>query len=144
MAKKDFTHGLYCSKKKGFRSCLYRRFIWKALRGKGIPEGYVTVIQDMYQDVNITTRPDRSQRTVLVHVGMHQGTALNLLPFTVIRDYFIITAKTEAPWTLFYADCVVLVYTKIKISFHKNRRLDFWKDEGSIEIAWPQNQSLED
>ena len=59
-----------------------RELIWWCLRKKGVPEGYVTIIQDMYNEcetlVSISTG---NTEYFHVGVGLHQGSALSPLLF---------------------------------------------------------------
>ena len=57
-----------------------RELIWWCLRKKGVPEGYVTIIQDMYIDCH-TLVSTRAGDTEYFHVGigLHQGSALSPL-----------------------------------------------------------------
>ena len=54
-----------------------RELIWWCLRKKGVPEGYVTIIQDMYNDCE-TLVSTRTGDTEYFHVGvgLHQGSAI--------------------------------------------------------------------
>ncbi len=64
-----------------------RELIWWCLREKGVPEGYVTIIQDMYNDCE-TLVSTRTWDTEYFHVGvgLHQGSALSPLLFILIMD----------------------------------------------------------
>ena len=57
------------------------------LRKKGVPEGYVTIIQDMYNDCE-TLVSTRAGDTDYFHVrvGLHHGFALSPLLFILIMD----------------------------------------------------------
>ena len=59
-----------------------RELIWWCLRKKGVPEGYVTIIQDMYNDCE-TLVSTRTGDTEYYHVGvgLHQVSALSPLLF---------------------------------------------------------------
>ena len=69
-----------------------RDFIWWRLRKKGIPEQYVAIIQDMYQDTptRVKTRCDTTDYFD-IEVGLHQGSALSPLLFIIglYRDVWI-------------------------------------------------------
>ena len=64
-----------------------RELIWWCLRKKGVPEGYVTIIQDMYNDCE-TLVSTRTGDTEYFHVGvgLHQGSALSPLLFIQTLD----------------------------------------------------------
>ena len=62
-----------------------RDLIWWCLRKKGVPEGYVTIIQYVYKDCE-TLVSTRAGDTDYFHigVGLHQGSALRPLLFILI------------------------------------------------------------
>ena len=61
--------------------------MWWCLRKEGVPEGYVTIIQDMYIDCEtlVSTRAGDTEY-FQVRVGLHQGSALSPLLFILIMD----------------------------------------------------------
>ncbi|GAB0086735.1 hypothetical protein DMENIID0001_009020 [Sergentomyia squamirostris] len=71
VAKKDL-HMVFIDLEKAFDR-IPRKLIWEALRGRGVPEGYVTVIQDMYRDVTTQVRSlSGVGERFGVRVGVHQ------------------------------------------------------------------------
>ena len=67
-----------------------RDLIWWSLRKKGIPEQYVAIIQDMYQDTQtrVETRCDTTEYFD-IEVGLHQGYALSLLLFIIHEPIYL-------------------------------------------------------
>ena len=73
-----------------------REFIWWCLRKKGVPEAYVTITQDMYNDCE-TLVSTRTGDTEYFHVGvgLHQGSALSPLLFILIMDVAYYRQRSE-------------------------------------------------
>uniref|UniRef100_A0A1B0CS40 Putative rna-directed dna polymerase from mobile element jockey-like diaphorina citri n=1 Tax=Lutzomyia longipalpis TaxID=7200 RepID=A0A1B0CS40_LUTLO len=89
-----------------------RKLIWDALRGRAVPESYVRVVKEMYRGVTTQVRSQCGTSDKFeVRVGVHQGSALSPLLFNIVMDYLTSEVQTQAPWTLLYADDVVLVDT---------------------------------
>ena len=65
-----------------------RGLIWGCLRKKGVSEGYVTILQDMYNDCEtlVSTRAGAT-KYFHVRVGLHQGSALSPLLLHSPRIY---------------------------------------------------------
>jgi hypothetical protein len=102
-----------------------RDVIWWALRKKKVPEIYVRCIQEMY--AGATTRvltPVGASDELPVTVGVHQGSALSPYLFVVVMDV-ICGNCGEAPWTMLYADDVVITTTD-RDSLQS--QLQGWKD----------------
>ena len=93
-----------------------RDLIWWALRKKQVPEQYVCIIQDMYSRAHATVRTcfgDSAAQPVTV--GVHQGSALSPYLFITILDVICQDLLEPAPWTMLYADAVVLCKRRISI-----------------------------
>ena len=59
-----------------------------------------------------------------VKVGLHQGSALSLFLFAAIMDKQMNEVRREPPWTMSFADDVVICKeTREEVE----RRLEFWK-----------------
>ena len=59
-----------------------------------------------------------------VKVGLHQGSALSPFLFAVIMDRLTNEVRREAPWTMLFADDIVICEeTREEVE----RRLEFWK-----------------
>uniref|UniRef100_A0A1B0CQP9 Putative rna-directed dna polymerase from mobile element jockey-like diaphorina citri n=1 Tax=Lutzomyia longipalpis TaxID=7200 RepID=A0A1B0CQP9_LUTLO len=113
-----------------------RELIWEALRGRRVPEPYINVIKDMYDGSTTQVRnQDGVGEKFEVRVGVHQGSALSPLLFNTVMDYLTSDIQTEAPWTLLYADDVVLIDTDKNLL---QNRLNQWLDElesGGLRIS---------
>ena len=87
-----------------------RDLIWWAMRKRSIPEGYLTVIQDMYRGTKIRVKTMCGRTEYFeVKVGLHQGSALSPLLFILIMDVLAEEARTKPPWAMLFADDLVLV-----------------------------------
>uniref|UniRef100_A0A914WDC8 Reverse transcriptase domain-containing protein n=1 Tax=Plectus sambesii TaxID=2011161 RepID=A0A914WDC8_9BILA len=83
--------------------------IWYALRSHGVPEAYVRWVQLLYTDVSSIIRcPAGTSARFPIHVGVHQGSALSPLLFILCMDTATADIQTPHPWTLLYADDVML------------------------------------
>ena len=66
------------------------------VRKKGVPKGYVTIIQDMYNDCKtlVSTRAGDAEYFQL-RVGLHQGSALSTLLCILIIRHVILLPISE-------------------------------------------------
>ena len=82
-----------------------RDLIWWCLRKKGVPEGCITIIQDMYNDCEtlVSTRAGDTEY-FQVGVGLYQGSALSPLLFILIMDVLQTEIGKEPPWVMLFAD----------------------------------------
>ena len=86
-----------------------REEMWHCLRSAGVAETYVRVIQDMYDDSETMVRCSvGTTKSFSVKVGLHQGSALSPFLFTVVMDQLTKKIRREAPWTMMFADDIVL------------------------------------
>ena len=89
-----------------------RELIWWSLRKKRVPEAYIKIIQDMYEDceTKVTTREGNTEY-FNVKVGLHQGSAISPLLFIIIMDVLASEIDKEPPWAMLFADDLVLCET---------------------------------
>ena len=86
-----------------------REEVWYCMRKSGLAEKYVRIVQDMYDDsitavrcaVGVTEGFD-------VKVGLHQGSALSPCLFAMVMDRMTDDIREEAPWTMMFADDIVI------------------------------------
>ena len=75
----------------------------------GIVEKYVQLVQDMYEESKTMVRcAVRTTESFKVKVGLHQGSALSPFLFAVIMDRLTDEVKREPPWTMLFADDIVI------------------------------------
>ena len=94
-----------------------RDLIWWCLRKKGVPEGYITIIQDMYNDCEtlVSTRAGDTEY-FQVGVGLHQGSALSPLLFILIMDVLQTEIGKEPPWVML---CLQMTWSFVNIAEQK-------------------------
>ena len=86
-----------------------REEVWYCMRKSGLAEKYVRIVHDMYDD-SIT--PVRCAVGVTegfeVKVGLHQRSALSPCLFAMVMDRITDDIREEAPWTMMFADDIVI------------------------------------
>ena len=102
-----------------------RQEIWRCLREKLAPEKYIRLIQEMYRNVEATVRSSVGETESLeVKVGLHQGSALSPFLFNIVMEVMTENVRDEAPWSMMYADDVVLcAETKEELE----QKLEAWR-----------------
>ena len=102
-----------------------REELWYCMRKSGIVEKYVQLVQNMYEGSETVVRcAVRTTESFKVKVGLHQGSALSPFLFAVIMDRLTDEVRREPPWTLLFADDIVICEeTREEVE----RRLEFWK-----------------
>ena len=102
-----------------------REVLWRGMRKRNIPEGYIRLVQYMY--LGATTRV-KSKRGISeqfeVGIGLHQGSALSPFLFIMLVDTISQDVRTELPWELLYA--YVLAISGITSTDTQNR-LESWQ-----------------
>ena len=79
------------------------------MRKSGIVEKYVQLVQDMYEGSETVVRcAIGTTKSFKVKVGLHQGSALSPFLFAVIMDRRTDEVKREPPWTMLFADNIVI------------------------------------
>ena len=80
--------------------------LWYCMRKSGIVEKYVQLVQDMYEGSKTVMRCVVG--TFKVKVGLHQGSSLSSFLFAVIMDRLTDEVRREPPWTMLFADDIVI------------------------------------
>ena len=102
------------------------RLIWTALRFHNIPEQYITTIQNMYTNNTTKVRTAAGTSNAFdTKVGVAQGSSLSPLLFVLCMNYTVQAILEPHPWTLLYADDVVIC-DKSKDSLEK--KVEAWKE----------------
>ena len=86
-----------------------REEVWYCMRKSGLAEKYVRIVQDMYDDSTTAMRcavgvPEGFE----VKVGLHQGLALSPCLFAMVMDRLTDGIREEAPWTMMFADEIMI------------------------------------
>ncbi|KAK3545792.1 hypothetical protein QTP70_013128, partial [Hemibagrus guttatus] len=74
-----------------------------------VAEKYVRVVQDMYERSRTVVRCAVGQTDEFnVEVGLHQGSALSPFLFAIVMDQLSEEVRQESPWTMMFADDIVI------------------------------------
>ncbi|KAK3548096.1 hypothetical protein QTP70_004523 [Hemibagrus guttatus] len=85
-----------------------REELWYCMRKSGVAEKYVRVMQDMYERSRTVVRCAVGQTNFKVEVGRHQGSALSPVLFAIVMDQLSEEVRQESPWTMMFADDIVI------------------------------------
>ncbi|KAI5095388.1 hypothetical protein C0J45_15463 [Silurus meridionalis] len=86
-----------------------REELWYCMRKSGVSEQYVRVVQDMYEDSVMAVKcAVGTTDWFRVKVGLHQGSALSRFLFAVVMDRLTDVVRQESPWTMMFADDIVI------------------------------------
>ena len=95
------------------------------MRKSGKVEKYVQLVQDMYEGSETMVRCAAGTTEIFkVKVRLHQGSALSPFLFAVIMDRLTDEVSGEPPWTMLFADNIVICKgTREEVE----RRLEYWR-----------------
>ena len=95
------------------------------MRKSKIAEKYVQLVQDMYEGSETVVRcAVRTTESFKIKVRLHQGSALTPFLFEVIMDRLTYKVRREPPWTMLFADNIVICEeTREEVE----RRLESWR-----------------
>ncbi|KAK3518528.1 hypothetical protein QTP70_001495 [Hemibagrus guttatus] len=83
--------------------------LWYCMRKSGVAEKFVRVVQDMYDRSRTVVRCAVGQTEEFnVEVGLHQGSALSPFLFAIVMDQLSEEVRQESPWTMMFADDIVI------------------------------------
>ena len=86
-----------------------REEVWYCMRKSGLAEKYLRIVQDMYDDIKTAVRCAVGVKVGFeVKVGLHQGSALSPCLLAMVMDRLTDEIREEAPWTMMFADDVVI------------------------------------
>ena len=102
-----------------------REVVWWALRNVGVEAWLVKVIQSMYVGVTAAARmKGEESKEFEVKVGVHQGSVLSPLLFTIVLEALSRHFRKGLPLELFDADDLVLLADSREILMEK---IKIWK-----------------
>ena len=117
-------HCLFVDLEKAYNRVL-RGELWNCMRKSEIIEKYVRLVQDMYEESETVVRyAVGTTESFKVRVGLHQGSALSPFLFVVITDRLTDEVRREPPWTMLFADDIVICEKTRK---EVEQRQEFWK-----------------
>lgn len=106
--KKIHLHAAFLDLEKAFDRVPHD-LIWFALRQHGVPEELVDWVKLLYTDTRSRVQAVAgTSRAFSITAGVHQGSALSPLLFVLVMDTVTRDLQKPAPWTLLYADDVML------------------------------------
>uniref|UniRef100_A0A3B3BTI6 ribonuclease H n=1 Tax=Oryzias melastigma TaxID=30732 RepID=A0A3B3BTI6_ORYME len=86
-----------------------REELWYCMRKSGVTEKYVRAVQDMYEGCKTVVRCAVGvTEEFKVEVGLHQGSALSPFLFAMVMDRLTDEVRQESPWTMMFADDIVI------------------------------------
>ncbi|KAK3518525.1 hypothetical protein QTP70_001508 [Hemibagrus guttatus] len=86
-----------------------REELWYCMRKSGVAEKYVRVVQDMYERSRTVVRCAIGQTEEFkVEVKLHQESALSPFLFAIVMDQLSEEVRQESPWTMMFADDIVI------------------------------------
>ncbi|KAK3538494.1 hypothetical protein QTP86_006194 [Hemibagrus guttatus] len=92
-----------------FLTSLFNRVLERVAEKSGVAEKYVRVVQDMYERSRTVVRCAVGQTEEFkVEVGLHQGSALSPFLFAIVMDQLSEEVRQESPWTMMFADDIVI------------------------------------
>ena len=95
------------------------------MKKSGIVEKYVRLVQDMYEESETVVRcAVGTTESFKVKVGLHQKPTLSPFLFTVIMERLTNKVRRELPWTMLFADDIVICQ---KAREEVEGRLEFWR-----------------
>jgi hypothetical protein len=103
-----------------------REVLWWALRKLNVTEQLVEVIMLMYNGVRTAVKTaEGAGEEFEVRVGVHQGSVLSPLLFTIVLEAISKQSRGGLPWELLYADDLVLIAETEEQLLSK---IKIWKD----------------
>ena len=102
-----------------------RQDVLMCLREQGVPEKYVRLVKDTYEDARTEVKTSIGlTRKITVRVGLHQGFSLSLYLFDIILDVMGRSTNEQPPWCMLFVDDIALCSTRID---HVERELEEWR-----------------
>ena len=90
------------------------------MRKRNIPEGYIRLVQDMYQGATTRVKSKRGiSEQFEVGIGLHQGSALSPFLFIMLVDTISQDVRNELQWQLLYADDLAIINIAILVPIPK-------------------------
>ena len=86
-----------------------REELWYGVRKSGMAELYLRLVQDMYETSETVVRcAVGTTESLGVKILLHQGLSLSPFLFAVIMDRLTDEVRKEPPWTMLFADDIVI------------------------------------
>lgn len=103
-----------------------REVLWWALREVGVEEHTISVIKTMYVGATTSVKVNGNESTAFeVKVGVHQGSVLSPLLFTIVLEALSNKFRGGLPMEMLYADDLILIAESEELLKKKVR---IWKE----------------
>ncbi|KAK3542947.1 hypothetical protein QTP70_007280 [Hemibagrus guttatus] len=113
-----------------------REELWYCMRKSGVEEKYVRVVQDMYERSRTVVRCAVGQTEEFnVEVGLHQGSALSPFLFAIVMDQLSEEVRQESPWTMMFADDIVICSESREQMEENLERWRFARERRGIKVS---------
>ena len=99
---------MFIKLEKAYESVSWEELHW-CPQEKNILEKHIRIAQDMYKEIKTVVRcMSGTTEPFKVEVGLHQGSALSPFLFAILMDTLADNIRKEAPWSMMFADDVML------------------------------------
>ncbi|KAK3565197.1 hypothetical protein QTP86_001008 [Hemibagrus guttatus] len=120
-----------------------REELWYCMRKSGVAEKYVRVVQDMYERSRTVVRCVVGQTEEFkVEVGLHQGSALSPFLFAIVMDQLSEEVRQESPWTMMFADDIVICSESREQVEENLERWGFALERRGIKVSRSKTESM--
>jgi len=118
-------HSMFIDLDKAYDRVPREELYW-CMRAKNVPEKYIRMVQGMYiESETVVKCVAGTLEPFKVEVGLHQGSALSPFLFAIIMDTLTDDIRKEAPWSMMFADDVIL-YSEEKAGLEED--LERWRN----------------
>jgi len=112
-----------------------REVLWWALRRLGVEEWIVIAIKALYEDATTSVKSTQGESKEFgVKVGVHQGSVLSPLLFSIVLEALSMVFKEGLPWELLYADDLALLAESKEQLLEKIRRWKVGLEERGLRV----------
>lgn len=126
LEKKSPLHMAFLDIERAFDSVSHL-VIWHSLRDHQVPESLIDIVKILYEDHETELRmPFHTTESFPIKIGVHQGSALAPLLFITVMDTITKDLQKPIPWTMLYADDVILADTSRE---GLEKQVHQWKDQ---------------
>ena len=112
-----------------------REVLWWALRKAGVEEWLVNIVKILYFGSCTAVKLLNGESAMFdVNVGVHQGSVLSPLLFTIVLEVLSKNLRDGLPWELLYADDLALIAKSEAELVEKIRRWKLGMEEKGLKV----------